>query len=228
MSETTMNFAQLVQYLHLPESQVKKLVDKGEIPGRRVNNELVFITEQVNRWLETRIGISGEKELADIDRKLEPTPISIEELLKNGRIALPLPARTKDSAIRSMVALAVETGNLWDGDAMTEAIKAREDLHSTAMDNGVALLHSRRPMPSILGDNLLLLGLTPSGIPFGGGFNNLTDVFFLICSMDDRIHLQILTRLSRILTTPGFLDKLREQSDEAGILDLIAETEAPL
>ena len=37
----------------------------------------------------------------------------------------------------------------------------------------------------------------------------LTDVFFLICSVEDRGHLQVLARLSRVLGWPGFLDALR-------------------
>ena len=50
-------------------------------------------------------------------------------------------------------------------------------MHSTALDNGVALLHPRRPMPAILAEAVLALGITPGGIPFGSG-GSLTDIFF--------------------------------------------------
>ena len=110
---------------------------------------------------------------------------------------------------------------------MPEAVKAREDMHSTALENGVALLHPRRPMAKILGQPFLALGCTSSGIPFGGA-DPLTDVFFLICSMEDRGHLRVLARLSRILTSPGFLNALHRVTDAAAAHQLIVETEEKL
>jgi PTS system nitrogen regulatory IIA component len=233
MPHTNLTLQQLSRYLHLPDAQIRKLVDKGAIPSRRVNGELVFSREEVNHWLERRIGISDEEELVQVEealiKSLPPgtveNEISLVALIPDGAIALPLLAKTRDSVIRSMVQLAGSTGLLWDNDAMAEAVKAREELHTTALDNGVALLHPRRPMPSILGDTFVALGIVPSGVPFGGGASGLTDVFFLICSMDDRVHLRILTRLSRILTSSDFLSRLRESSSESEVRELISEVE---
>lgn len=232
MPHTNLNLQQLSRYLHLPDAQVRKLVDKGAIPSRRVNGEYVFSRDEVHRWLERRIGISDEEELVQVEEALiKSAPpgavedeISLTSLIPDGAIALPLLAKTRDSVIRSMVRLAGSTGLLWDTDAMGEAVKVREELHTTALDNGVALLHPRRPMPSIIGDTFVALGIVPSGVPFGGG-TGLTDVFFLICSMDDRVHLRILTRLSRVLTYPDFLRQLRELPCDKEIRELIMETE---
>ena len=234
MPHTDLNLKQLSRYLHLPDVQVRKLVDKGAIPSRRVNGELVFSRDEVHRWLEQRIGISDEEELVQVEEALEksaPPEMAIEfflaSLIPDGAVALPLMAKTRDSVIRSMVQLGSNTGLLWDTDVMSEAVKAREELHTTALDNGVALLHPRRPMPNILGDTFLTLGIVPSGVPFGG-ISGLTDVFFLICSMDDRIHLRILTRLSRILTYPDFLRRLRDSSAEPEVRELISEVEGAI
>jgi PTS system nitrogen regulatory IIA component len=83
-------------------------------------------------------------------------------------------------------------------------------------------------LPGILGDTFIALGAVPRGIPFGGGTANLTDIFFLICSTDDRIHLRILTRLSRILSSGGFLQQLRDLSDAGSIRDLVENTETAM
>ncbi len=233
---STMNLSQLSRYLHLPEQQVKKLVDRGEIPSRRIGGEAVFSREEVHHWLEQRIGVSDGEELAHVESALDRSipvgaveaAISIAALIPDGAIALPLHAKTRDSVIRSMVTLGENCGLLWDAHAMIEAIKAREELHSTALENGVALLHPRRPMPSILGDTFIALGMIPGGVPFGGGYDNYTDIFFLICSTDDRVHLRILTRLSRLLAQPEFIDQLREQESEQGVRELIVKMEGKL
>ena len=232
MPHTNLNLQQLSRYLHLPDAQIRKLVDRGAIPSRRVNDEFVFSREDVHRWLEQRIGVSDEAELVQVEAALTKSvppgtvedEVALASLIPEGAIALPLRAKTRDSVIRSIVQIAGTTGLLWDTASMAEAVKSREELHTTALDNGVALLHPRRPMPSILGDTFLVLGIVPSGVPFGGT-TGFTDVFFLICSLDDRVHLRILTRLSRMLTYPDFLVRLRESPDELGIRTLIAEVE---
>ena len=56
----------------------------------------------------------------------------------------------------------------------------------------------------------------------------MTDVFFLICSMEDRGHLRVLARLSRVLTLPGFLAALRQAPDTRTAHQLIAEAEENL
>jgi len=127
-----------------------------------------------------------------------------------------------------MVDLAAGTGYLWDPEKMNDAVREREDMQSTAMENGVALLHPRRPMPGILGQPFMAFGRTSSGIPFGGGFGNLTDVFFLICSVDDRGHLRTLARLARVLGLSDVLGALRAAEDIRAVQRVIAEAEMGL
>jgi PTS system nitrogen regulatory IIA component len=148
-------------------------------------------------------------------------------MLPREAIAVPLMARTRNSVIDAMVELAAQTGMLWDAKAMAEAVKAREDMHTTALENGVALLHPRRPMPKILSQPLLALGCTSSGIPFGGAAP-LTDVFFLICSTEDRVHLRVLARLSRIVASAGFLGLLHQARNAEEARQAVVEGEARL
>jgi len=225
----------LARYLHLTPQQVTRLADRGKLPGRKVGGEWRFSRADIHHWLETRIGLSDEQELVDVEGVLrgpagseEPPPVCIAELLPPQAIAIPLQARTRSSVFTAMSELAARTGYLWDPEKMAEAIRTREDLHPTAMDNGVALLHPRRPVPSILGQAVLALGITACGIAFGGEGGSLTDIFFLIASVEDRGHLRTLARLSRVIGSPGFLDAIRQVPDALAAHKLIAETEAKL
>jgi PTS system nitrogen regulatory IIA component len=224
----------LAAYLHLTPQQVARLADRGKLPGRKVSGEWRFARGDIHHWLEHRIGLSDEEELVDVEDVLhrsagaqQAKEICLAELLPLEAIAIPLAARTRNSVITRMVELAANTGWLWDPPTMVEAVRAREDLHPTALDSGVALLHPRRPMARILSQPFLALGRTGTGIPFGGAAP-ATDVFFLVCSVDDRGHLQVLARLSRVLATPGFLDALREAPDAQVARQLIVEAEGKL
>lgn len=234
MSQHDFDTAGLAAYLHLTPQQVERLAERGKLPGRKIAGEWRFARPDIHHWFEDRIGLSDEEELVEVEDTLErnepssrPEEVSLAELLPPEAIAIPLNARTRNSVINAMVGLAAATGRLWDPPAMAEAVKKREELYPTTLGNGVALLHPRRPMSKILAQPTLALGCTTTGIPFGAG-GPLTDVFFLICSMEDRGHLRVLARLSRVLAAPGFLNALHQAVDAASARRLILETEEAL
>ncbi len=224
----------LAVYLHLTPPQVSRLTERGKLPGRKVAGRWRFARAEIHHWLEERIGLSDEEELVEVEGVLEgsagtvaPAEISLAELLPLQAVAVPLLARTRNSVITKMVDLAAQTGWLWDPKKMAEAVRSREDMQPTALENGVALLHPRRPMSRILSQPFLAFGCTGTGIPFGGRAP-LTDVFFLVCSVDDRGHLRVLARLSRVLTLPGFLDALRAAPDARAARQMIVDAEGSL
>ena len=225
----------LAAYLRLSPQKVTRLADRGKLPGRKIGGQWRFSRAEIHHWVEERIGVAGEEELVNVEGVLrrnrgpdDAETIVLADLLLPEAIAVPLVARTRNAVIRAMVDLAAGTGYLWDPDKMTEAVRDREEMQSTAMENGVALLHPRRPMSSILGQPFMAFGRTSSGIPFGGGFGNLTDLFFLICSVDDRGHLRARARLARVLGSPDVLDALREAEGGVAVHRVIAEAEAGL
>ncbi len=213
--------------------QISKLADRGKIPARRIGGQWRFSRAEIHHWLEEQIGLSGPNELAEMETNLQRTDaidtgeVAIATLLPIDTIAVPLAARTRSSVISAMSELAATTGMLWDPGKMAEAVTAREAMHPTALDIGVALLHPRRPQSSILGEAVMALGITGQGIPFGGA-GGLTDVFFLIAATDDHEHLRMLARISRIISDPDWLADLRAASDAQAAHDLLVARDAKL
>jgi len=226
MAEEDFDISSLAAYLHMMPAQISKLADRGKLPARKIGGDWKFSRAEIHHWLEDRIGISDDSELAELETSLEQadvseeSDISIAALLPLDAIAVPLAARTRGSVITAMAELAAATGMLWDPVKMADAVAAREAMHPTALDIGVALMHPRRPQASILGEAMLALGITGQGIPFGGA-GGLTDVFFLICSTNDHEHLRILARLSRMITDADWLNQLRTASDAVAARELI-------
>lgn len=233
MAEDDFGIETLAAYLHLDPAQVLRLAERDKLPGRKVSGQWRFSRAEVHHWLEERIGLSTDEELVQMEgvlraRGLEEPEISIARMLPPEAIAVPLPARTRGSVITSMVEVAARTGWLWDTAKMAEAVRSREDMMPTALDNGVALMHPRRPLASILGQAFVAFGRTEGGIPFGAPRGVLTDLFFLILSVDDRGHLQVLARLSRLLGDPTLIDALRAAPDARAVHEAIAEREEKL
>lgn len=234
MSAKDLDVDQLAAYLHLTPTQVRRLADRDQLPGRRIGGEWRFSEAEVHNWLEQRIGASNIEELSHVQKVVNrwsdanSSSVDLGLLLHPEAIEIPLAARTRGSVIRNICKLAEKTGLLWDAVRMIEAVQAREELHPTALDCGVALLHPRRPQTSILTEPLLALGVTSQPLPFGNESGHLTDVFFLICSTDDRVHLQVLAKLSRLLSGTDFLSQLRSCSSAKDAHALVVHFEAEL
>jgi len=234
MAEEDFDEASLAAYLHLTPDQVRKMAMREKLPGRKVGGKWRFSRAEIHQWFEERIGLSDELELDQVEKVLERNKVStddsfsIPELLSIDHIYIPFLAKTKSSVIKQICDLTAETGTLWDPGKMAEALKSREDLHPTALGNGIALLHPRRPMPNIIADSFLALGITGSGIPFGGPRGCLTDIFFLIGSADESVHLRVLARISRLIQQPDLLDNMREANGPESAWQLIDEADKNL
>ena len=230
MSTGDFDIDSLATYLHLTAAQVRKMADRGRLPGRKISGGWKFPAAEIHHWLEDSIGASDDHELARVEGVLKQASpgakeISIANALPMEAMAVPLNARTRTSVINKMVHLAAATGWLWDPEKMAEAVSAREHLHSTALDNGVALLHPRRPQPNNLAQPFLTFGRTHHGIPFGDARGRLTDVYFLILSTDDRGHLRTLARLSRLIGDPQLLETIRTAETAADVHQAIVDYE---
>ncbi|MCH1494080.1 MAG: PTS sugar transporter subunit IIA [Rubripirellula sp.] len=226
------NVAQIAAYLHVTPAQVIKMASRGLLPGRRVGGDWVFNEAEIHHWLEEKIGASGSDELHKVQQVVDRVTGSsadrvLSELCTLETIAVPLNARTRGSVIRSMCELVAKSGLMWDSPAMAEAVQAREQMHPTALDCGVALLHPRRPQTSILADSVIAMAISPNPLPFSDS-GQLTDIFFLICSYDDTSHLRILARLSRLIADGEMLDGLRACQSVADAWKCFHEAELAL
>lgn len=206
MSIETMDLEETARYLKRDARDVARLADRGKLPGRKVGGEWRFSRTEITHWVETQLSGLTDDQLVKLEGAEAPI---VGTLLTEECITVPLTARTKASVLRELVATAERSWQVYKPDAILEALKQREEMSSTALENGVAIPHPRRPLPNALGESIIAYGRTTAGIPFGGPHGALTDIYFLVCCRNDRTHLHSLTRISRLLLRPGLVDQLR-------------------
>lgn len=228
MGNDTMTLEQLASYLQRDLREVTKLASRGRLPGRKVSGEWRFARAEINHWIETQLFAYSEAELTALekgDTRDGSGELLISALLSEACIAVPLPATTRASVLKELVTLAEQSWVVYNPLAILEAVRQREDLGTTALGSGVAIPHPHRPIPGALGESVIAFARTASGIPFGAERGGLTDLFFLVLCQDDRTHLRVLARLSRLLLRPGFVDSLREADSPAEAWQLIETAE---
>jgi len=149
-------------------------------------------------------------------------------MIQPGFISPALPAKTKSSVLHELVALAGKTGRLNNPQDLLASLEAREALCSTGMPGGFALLHPRVPDPYLFESSFIVLGRTVQDIYFGAPDAQPTNLFFLICCQNDRLHLHVLARLCLMAQKTAILAQLRQAPDASSMhaFLLAAEEEA--
>ena len=227
-----MNANETAEYLRIEPNELFKLMRQGEIPfkGDPLANPL-FDQKEIDAWASQRIlGLKG-KQLAkyDADRiigKHSEAEVHISELISADRICLGMTSKTKTSVLADVTQFADEAGLLYDPKDLFESLHSREELCSTGLANGVAILHPRYHDPYLVPEPFLVLARTERPIPFGAPDDSTTDLFFLLVCTDDRLHLHSLARLCMMFTKTDLLDEIRELETPEEILAAIQRAEA--
>ena len=226
------SLSEAAEYLHLPEDTLEDLVRRGEIPCEKQGGRFVFRHNAIDEWASRRVLGFNDEKLSDFHRRstakyhdLSSEAAIIPAQMKPEWIEPEMTCRSKSSLIRQMVALADRTGRLCYRDELLESLVEREKLCSTALAGGLALLHPRNHEPYMFEDSFVVVGKTIGQVPFGSPDGSLTDIFFLICSQDDRIHLHVLARLCMMCHHTSLLLELRGTTDPHEMHRLLVASE---
>lgn len=232
MPYRTFSLNEVAEYLHLPRADVEHLVRQDEIPFEYHGKRMIFRKINVDAWASKRILGLSDRHLREYHDKisvktheLSSSHSIVSELLKKNAVYLDLVSRTKPSLLRDMVTLAEKTGLILNSKALLQSLEQREKMCSTALAEGFALLHPRHHDPYMFEDSLIAFGRTVRPLPFGAPDGKETDIFFLICCRNDRLHLHVLSRLCLMCRQNKFLTGLRRAANPAEIYECFRNRE---
>ncbi len=217
-----MNERQVAAYLGIDLREVIRYAARGTIPARKVGDEkFVFRKNDLDHWVWVEMHSFDRKKLAGIERGVfayhglaADEPIVCPLVPENGFV-IPMSAKTRESALRTLVEQAEKMDLVYDRDELLSEMKGREQLCSTALLPEVAFPHPRQPLPYDIAKSFIIVGKTDKGVPFGAENGGLTRLFFMVCCKDDRTHLHVLARLVRILDdTPTMAAMLEAETSE--------------
>ena len=232
MPHQTFNSEELTAYLHLVPGDVERLIRENGLPHEVRGGRTVFRRGAVDEWASQRIlGLPG-KGLAVYHaksmrgtREVFPGGALIPELLRADYIDLALASKTRPAVIRDLVALAERTGRVFDPRELRASVSEREALCPTALPGGLALLHARHHAAYRFEGSFIVLGRTIQAVPFGAPDGRPTQVFFLICCEDDRIHLHTLARLCLIAQKTDVIAQLFDAADANAAYEALVAAE---
>lgn len=232
MPHRIMSVKEVAAYLHLPVADVEQLVRQREIPGQKQGDRTIFRRAEIDAWASQRILKFTSPKLAHYHsttsakiKEFSMDAAMMPQLVTPDRINIALTVKTRASTIRAMVALAGSTDLVSDEDELLTLIEEREQLCSTALPGGWAVLHPRHHDPYMFSESFMVVGRTLQPIHFGAQDGQPTNLFFLLCCQDDRLHLHTLARLCTLCMETELLMDLRAAHSNRDMLKAIITAE---
>jgi excisionase family DNA binding protein len=219
-----MTLAECAHYLHLSEKTVLKLAQDSKLPGMIDDRKWVFPRDRIDDWLETQRGTDADaNQLADI---LDGVRVPLDELMPEEAIINDLRSENALGVIEELAARAYSHHWLSDKPWFVGAVVERESLSSTAMEGGVAFLHTRERESDRVARPFIVIGRSYNGVDFGAPDGKPTFLFFLLGLRYDKLHLPVLGRLARIMRSPATVAKVRALPSPTKIRALLLKKDA--
>jgi nitrogen PTS system EIIA component len=232
MPYRALELTEAAAYLHLNPSELEQLLRTSDIPHQRRGNRIVFLRGELDAWASQRILGLPLKRLATYHRQSTSGTRAVfnqdalvPELVQPDYIAPAMTSKARKSLIRDLVDFASSTGRVLDPTELRTSVEAREELCSTALPGGLALLHCRNHQPYRFDGSFLVLGRTLQEIHFGAPDGQPSWLFFLICCQDERLHLHALARLCLMAQTTDAVPRLLSAPDAAAMYDVLISAE---
>jgi len=148
----------------------------------------------------------------------------LTEILTDARIDLDLKADDKDQVIERLVDLVVADGATRDRDAVLKAVRAREQLMSTGVGNGVAIPHGKT---NVVDGLIAAFGRCAEPVAYEALDGQPVTLVFLLVGPEEAAgpHIKALSRISRLLSYEEFRVRLNNARTPGEVLTAIAEEE---
>ena len=219
-----MTLKEIADYLRLSEKTVSRMAQEGRIPAQKLARQWRFQRSSIDSWIAGRATAADQQQLPPEATGL-PQPLTVANAISPAHISVNLTAPDKYGVLRELCALVLNPREERLFETLFQALKAREDLCPTCVSEGVAIPHARNALIGLVDHPVLAYGRHRQGVDFGALDGKPVHHFFLLCAPNVRQHLQLLSRLARLVNNPDvrvWLDAAQQPSD---IIALIQESE---
>jgi nitrogen PTS system EIIA component len=148
--------------------------------------------------------------------------MTIEEVLHKECVVSDLKGTTKKEVVRELVDALKNANLIEDAEKAVNVVLERERLGSTGIGDGVAIPHGKlKGIQNIL----CAFGRSREGIDFDAVDHKPAHIFFLLIAPEDSasMHLQMLSRISKILRDAAFRKNLVEVADGGNLHGKVIE-----
>ena len=216
MARELLTLKQAAAHLKVTISVIREMINSKLLVTTKSGNTIKIDQAELNEWLASL----NEEEVKKLS--LQRSICKFSDYYKPEFINLDFEADNKYEAIAEMSKKAKELGVVRDHRWLYQVVVAREELVSTAVGNGVTLLHARHFHPSKIKKPAVLFGRSKEPIEFDALDNKPVSLYFMLLLHNDYQHLFSISYISKnILMSEDNLKKLKTAQTGEEIADVL-------
>jgi len=219
----------VAELLNVSPSTVMKWLDEGLIPSYSINQQPRFSRQEIESWMLTRKAQPLESPASHEASEPEYSTKGWQQFclfraIHKGMVLINSSGRTKEAIIAETMQQAAGSLNL-DAQVLTDLLLDREKMMSTAINQGIAVPHTRDFLLKSHHD-LLIVVFLEKPIDWGAMDRKETHTLFFLFACDDRHHLNLLAKLAHLSSDESALAKLQERPQKEELLQFVKHWEA--
>lgn len=226
----------VAELLNVSEITVRKWVDDAIIPTYKIHGQYRFSRPEIESWvmnhkLKTKDGHSPFR--IGTDQKQNRTkPVagsqkfSLYRALHKGQVFSKISGIEKEEVIRKSTKKLAETQKI-DSEMLADMLIDRERLHPTALNNGIAVPHTRDFTLSTTHD-VVIFAFPDKAIPYGALDGLPVHTLIFLFASSDKRHLHLLAKIAHLSNDPITRALFEERPSKEKLLEYIESWEGAI
>lgn len=217
MTKKFLTLKQASNYLKVTDSVIREMIKSKVFNAVKRGNIYQIDKSDIDEWMANL----SEMEVEQL--ALKRSVCRFSDYFKPKNIILDFLADNKYEAIAEMSKKAKDLKIVKDHRWLYQVVVAREELVSTAIGKGVALLHPRHFHPTKVKKPTIIFGRSIKEIEFDAIDNKPVQIYFLLLLHDDMQHLFSISYISKLLINETNIEILLKAKSGEEINDILTK-----
>jgi nitrogen PTS system EIIA component len=219
--------------LNVSETTIRRWLSDGKIPAYKINHQYRFNRLEIEDWvMGQRVSTTPESLTFDKkERNSEESPsksgrqqFSLYRAIHQGGVFFDINGETKNELIKNTMKKVAKSIHL-DPEVITELLLERENLQSTALNQGIALPHTRE-CPIQAGRDAVFVVFPKHPIDYEALDDQPVHSLFFLFASDDKKHLHLLAKIAHFSTQNEARAFLQTKPNKDQLLEYVKEWES--
>lgn len=229
----------VAELLNVSQTTVRRWLNAGEIPAYKIQGQYRFSRIEIENWvLSHKLGKeAGSSPFASnqntLPSKKQPSSnkgsqkFSLFRALHKGDVFHEVPGHSKEEVIRKSTKLLSAQHNV-DPDLIADLLIDRENLQPTALNNGLAIPHTREFTLNEHHDVLAVV-FPKQEVAYGALDTKPVHTLFFLFAGSDKRHLHLLAKIAHLSgENSAFKTLLAKRPDKETLLKFVKEWESQI
>lgn len=228
----------VAELLNVSETTIRRWLSEGKIPAYRLHHQYRFSKIEIENWMMScRLQKENDTFLPSEEKQIYPPSeqkkkddqkgmqqFSLFRAIHRGGVHTDIKGSNKEEMIQNT--MQTVGGDLkFDPQVITELLMDRERLMPTALNNGIAVPHTRDFLLKGTTDVIVVV-FPEEPLDWGALDDHPVHTLFFLFACNDKRHLHLLAKLAHLSSNDEALELLRSKPSKNELLEYVKSFES--